>query len=132
MPVRIIIAAVAAVAVLCAPSVAHGDDAPPAPVTPQLFVTLPPHVVLDSGPGTLNAPDGSQYYVPMGSHILDGTSWKRVDDEVRRLQDLETRLSAENRALREDSTWSLGWRSVALATVVGFLGGVYVTYRISQ
>ena len=89
-----------------------------------------PHVQLTTGDGTLVAPDGQRYFLPLGTHILDGTSWQKLDEETHRLQDQETRLRAENESLKKsaNSWWTPGWGTllvlgglaVATGTVVYF------------
>lgn len=75
------------------------------------------HVRLTTGNGELIAPNGDRYFLPVGTHILDGTSWENLDGEHRRLQEQETRLKAENRSLRNSANeWSPGWRTVVFIT----------------
>lgn len=126
MPRPLYVAVVVAAALVLAPAVAHGD-CENAPVEP-----LPtPHVVLDSGPGVLDAPNGRSYFLPVGTHILDGLSWQKQDDEVRRLQELETRLTAENASLRETASgWQPGWKLMLATLVVGVAGGVYIHSKL--
>jgi hypothetical protein len=90
------------------------------------------HVTLKTGEGQLVAPNGTTYTLPVGSHILDGTTWEKLDVEVRRLQDKETRLDAENKSLKDSlqATPKMGWTAAFL--LVGFMtvtGGV--AYMIS-
>lgn len=126
MPRRITLAAVVAAVVVSAPSVAHGDDAP------ANVEQLPsPHVVLDSGTGVLEAPNGRSYFLPVGTHILDGLKWQSVDDELRRLQEAEVRLRAENESLRETaSSWQPGWKVLLGTLVVGLAGGAYLGSKL--
>lgn len=83
------------------------------------------HVTLKTGEGLLVAPNGTKYTLPVGSHILDGTSWEKLDSEVKRLQDMETRTQAENKSLRESlhASPQMGWGAafllVAFMTVTG-------------
>lgn len=75
------------------------------------------HVTLSSGDGELIAPNGQRYYLPMGTHILDGTSWQKLDTEVKRLQDEVTRKDAENKSLRNAlSSWTPGWGTLVVLT----------------
>jgi hypothetical protein len=64
--------------------------------------------------------------VPPG-HFVDQDSWSKLDTELRRTQDSETGLRAENRALRESmSGWSPGWKVLTGALIVGLAGGIYL------
>lgn len=57
---------------------------------------------------------------------LDEPTWTVLDTEVRRLQDRETRLDAENRSLRESTKgWSPGWRTLALTLGTGIAIGAF-------
>jgi hypothetical protein len=82
-----------------------------------------PHVRLTSGPGQLLAPNGKTYFLPVGTHILDGTSFEKIEDETRRLQTQEIRLKAENESLKK-SLGGPGWGTVLIvalgATALGF------------
>jgi len=83
------------------------------------------HVHLESGSGQLIGPDGQRYFLPVGSHILDGTSWENIDGEYRRLQDQETRLRAENRSLKDSlKGWRPGWITITSVLLVGVAAGV--------
>lgn len=87
-----------------------------------------PHLRL-SADSTLATPTGS-YLLPMGAHILDEPSWWKLDAEVRRLQDAETRLAAENTSLRKGSdSWRPGWKTIAGTLLVGVSVGFYVGTR---
>lgn len=89
-----------------------------------------PHVRLKNGTGELVGPDGQRYFLPVGTHVLDGTSWDVMENEHKRLQDQETRLEAENKSLRDTigSGWRPGWLPFVTALVVGVslgAGGYY-------
>lgn len=60
-----------------------------------------PHVRL-TNPGTLET-NNKFYLIPQGSHILDEDTFLTVEREMKRLQEQETRLRAENKVLTEDS-----------------------------
>jgi len=61
---------------------------------------------------------------------MDESTWSRLDTEMRRLQDAETRLTAENESLRESANEiGFGWYALGAALVVGFAGGLYVGLR---
>jgi len=60
-------------------------------------------------------------------HFVDGATWSRLDAELRRAHDAETRLAAENKSLRGAvSGWQPGWKTLAVALAAGIAGGVYV------
>lgn len=89
-----------------------------------------PHVKLTTGDGTLVAPDGQKYFLPLGTHILDGTSWQKLDDETHRLQDQETRLKTENESLKKsmNSWWEPGWGTVVVLTGLAIATGTVVYF----
>ena len=63
--------------------------------------------------------------LPPGRFLAEPT-WARLDDEVRRLQDAEVRLTAENASLRKDAAgWRPGWKSLASAVLVGVALGAW-------
>ncbi len=91
------------------------DDSPP------LHLNSRSRVVTEGG-ANLRLPRG--YFVPEGK-------WDALDLEVKRLQDQETRLSAENEALR-DSGGGPGWGTVAVvvgALALGAGGGYWLSER---
>ncbi len=68
-------------------------------------------------------------------HFYDDPSWNLLDVEMRRLQDQETRLAAENKSLRAsahsmDASWQPGWKTLTAALVAGFAGGVYIRSKL--
>lgn len=75
--------------------------------------TSPIHVTTPSGK-TLDLPPG--YYLPE-------STWNRLDAEMRRLQDQETRLTAENKSLRHSVEDMPGWKWIAGALVIGIAVG---------
>jgi hypothetical protein len=63
--------------------------------------------------------------------FLDERSWVTLDEEQRRLQDQETRLTAENKSLRATaSAWQPGWKTLTLTLAVGLAGGWYLNSRL--
>lgn len=66
-----------------------------------------PSSVVTEGGSTLTLPPG---------YFLDEQTWQERDLEMRRLQEQETRLVAENKVLRESSDFP-PWASVALGAV---------------
>ena len=103
-------AAVVAVLGLCAAAPVAADDAP---------------IHITAG-ATCRTPAGVDLELPPG-YYLSEPAWDALDLEVRRLQDTETRLGAENLSLRASANaWRPGWRSIAAALAVGLGAGVYL------
>jgi hypothetical protein len=119
------LAIIAALLVMFGTDRALADDAQP----PSVTQPLPnPHVRLSEG-GELTTPDGQRYYLPLGTHILDGTSWQKLDDEVKRLQEQETRLKAENKSLKGAlSSWTPGWGTLIVFTGLALATGTVVYF----
>jgi hypothetical protein len=68
--------------------------------------------------------------LPIGRFVDEG-AWGRLDVELRRLQDAETRLKAENVSLKGSlSGWSPGWRTIIVAISTGLAGGIYVGSKL--
>lgn len=62
--------------------------------------------------------------------FLDELTFSALDAELKRLQDAETRLAAENKAMRESvQGWQPGWRTLVVTLVVGAVGGFYIHTR---
>ena len=60
-------------------------------------------------------------------YFFDEDAYKLLDTEVRRLQDSEMRLGAENKSLRNTAEgWQPGWKILASAVVLGLVGGWYI------
>jgi len=74
--------------------------------------------------GNLTTPGGANLDLPPGWYIVPGDLWKDLDLEMRRLQESETRLSAENKSLKASASERTGWYWIASAVVVGFGGGI--------
>jgi hypothetical protein len=88
-----------------------------------------PHVRLTAG-GLLAVPDGRTFDLPTATRVITPDGWALLDAEVRRLQDAETRLGAENTSLRASAdTWRPGWIVVVSAVAVGLAAGWYVHAR---
>lgn len=115
------LAILAALLVLFSTDRVFADDAP--------LQTLPsPHVRLPQG-GELIVPEDRHYFLPLGTHIIDNLGWQDLDNEVKRLQDSETRLKAENKSLKSAlSSWSPGWGSLILLTGLAIATGTVVYY----
>jgi hypothetical protein len=85
-------------------------------------------VVLKTGPGQLLVPSISRLFdLPVGTHVLEPPAWDKLDAETRRLQDAETRLTAENKSLRSQAGngWRPGWKTLTTVFVVGTVLGAY-------
>lgn len=113
--------------IFLAPAMAEGN--PPAAPLPGDHVRIGTAGVYLVVPRGALEPDA--YSVPEGSHILTPPSWKSLDDEFRRLQEIETRLTAENQSLRASAAaWTPGWKTIVASLVVGFAGGVYLGAKL--
>lgn len=78
--------------------------------------------------------DGDQLTgcVPLGpGYFLDDEAYAKLDTEVRRLQDSETRLQAENNSLRASAaSWQPGWVTALSIAVVSAALTVYVERKL--
>ncbi len=91
------------------------------------------HVRLNLGPGSLITYSGENYILPLGTHILTYEVWDSLDVEMRRLQEQETRLTAENKSLKHTAaSWHPGWKTIAAGVLVGLSAGLYVGIKYSQ
>jgi hypothetical protein len=98
----------------------YADDPKPLPA---------PHVKLTTGPGTLDAPNGEHYLLPVGTHILDGTSYDKLDDKLKENENLATRYKAENDSLKKSlDTWQPGWGTLIVLTGLALVGGTVAYY----
>ncbi len=130
--------AVLAVALVCAPTstgaqpVDAPPDAPPESTPESTPEPIPGgHLRLFSSPGVLRLLEGPSagrtFVVPPLSHVLDPVQWSVLDDELKRLQTAEVRLTAENGSLRATAKeWQPGWKILLSTLVVGLAGGVYL------
>lgn len=84
-----------------------------------------PHIVLKTGDGKLTGPNGLDYRIPEGSHIITNIIWQEHDDKFKLLQDRETKLTAENTSLRK-SVEEFPWGWIAVSCAVGVVTGTYV------
>lgn len=92
----------------------------------------PEYAELKSGPGELRIA-GRVLVLPTGTRLLSPARWNDLDSELRRLQDVETRLTAENKTFRAEAPgWRPGWKTLLSATLTGFVGGVYAYHRFSN
>lgn len=73
---------------------------------------------------TLEKNDGTQYLLPPG-RFFDEPTWEMLDQELKRLQDQENRLGAENKSLRDSlGGWRPGWITVTSFLLLGVASGV--------
>jgi hypothetical protein len=72
-------------------------------------------------PSTLETEKGSVLQLPPG-YFLDEGTWQERDLEMRRLQELEVRLKAENRSFRDsasDTPWLVAAATGGFGIVLG-------------
>lgn len=75
-------------------------------------------------PSSVVTEKGSTLKLPPG-YFLDEESWRERDLELRRLQEQETRLKAENRSLRKSAEAdAIPWKTIGCAIVFGAFVGV--------
>lgn len=111
-------AAVAACALLLLGTRAAAD---PGPTAEPVVETETLHL---TGGGTVDTPGGSHLILPPGYYVPE-PEWDTLDAEVRRLQDQETRLTAErDEALRIARDSGGGFPGWLVATVAGLFGAV--------
>jgi hypothetical protein len=79
-------------------------------------------------PSTLETEKGSILQLPPG-YFMDEPTWNERDREMRRLQDQETILSAQNKSLRE-SVDGFPWLPVVVTAVVGLIGGGVAVWQL--
>lgn len=107
---RRLMVAGAVLAILVPTREAIGD-----PVATVLHIATTAHVTTDGG-SKLDLPPG--YFFPEPKYA-------ELNTEVKRLQDAEVRLTAENGSLQAAaSAPGLGWKSVLVVLVVGLGGGI--------
>lgn len=74
---------------------------------------------------TVETDGGSTLRLPPG-YFLTEPLYSKLDTELIRLQDAETRLTAENETLRKKTeSWSPGWRTLAASFVAGIAVTAY-------
>jgi hypothetical protein len=98
-------------------SISAAADTPLPNQTDTLHFKSPSRIVTDGGTD-LRLPPG--YFLPE-------PVWKTIDLEFRRLQEQETRLTAENQSMRKSLDEGPGWGTVALIAgtlLVGVTGTV--------
>lgn len=86
-------------------------------------------IVWLKSPSTVTTDGGTTLRLPPG-YFVDEPTWQERDFEFRRLQELETRLEAENRELRADASKDRWMVYVAVATVGALVGGGLVAWQL--
>lgn len=81
-------------------------------------------------PVTGRTDGGTDLRLPPG-YFFDELAFGKVDAEMRRLEDAETRTRAENDSLRKSlDSWSPGWITLSATLISGFLLGAYAHSKI--
>jgi hypothetical protein len=106
-----------------APPPAVVSDPAPASAAPAApSIDHPLHIL---SPSSLTTDGGSVLRLPPGQFLSDA-QWSKLDLEMRRLQDAETRLTAENTSFRQSAAaWTPPWWLLAGAAVSGITLGWY-------
>lgn len=80
-------------------------------------------------PATITTDSGKSRRVPPG-RFVDEPRWSLLDAELRRLQTVETRITAENAELRKTAkSWRPGWKILASTLIAGVALGAYGATR---
>lgn len=91
---------------------------------PIVFAAGEPLNIRITGASTLTTDAGSVVRLPEGVHVVGEPEWQVLDLEIRRLQDAETRLTAQNDSLRATPSPSSWWGVVGFG--VGLIAGIVV------
>jgi hypothetical protein len=75
-------------------------------------------------PSTLETDKGNKLQLPPG-YFLDEDTWQERDAEMHRLQELDVRLTAENKSLRESATGG-HWKSMMAIGMLGVVVGISI------
>lgn len=95
---------------------------------PVVTEPAPPGVLSMRHPTVLEVPSGKRLELPPGRFYPD-PDFTKLDAEFRRLQDVETRLTAENGSLRSSASgWQPGWKTILTVAVTAFVGGISATH----
>ncbi len=78
-------------------------------------------------PSTLKTEKGSELKLPPG-YFLDETTWQERDAELKRLQEQETRLKAENGSLRKSAKEDYPWLATGVVGAFGIAVGIFAVY----
>jgi hypothetical protein len=85
-----------------------------------------------SSRSTLKTEGGSELSLPARVRIMSEEKFEALDKEVRRLQEVETRLSAENASLRATPSGSSTWIAVTIVAAGSLIAGAYLGWRVSR
>ncbi len=80
-------------------------------------------------PSTLKTEKGSELKLPPG-YFLDEQTWQDRDAEMKRLQEQETRLSAENLSLRKSARDDYPWLATGVVGAFGVALGAFVVWQM--
>lgn len=133
-----LIATLACVLTLGTGTVATADPGAP---TPAPTTDLPPAAATSSPAPSfahLNSPREACTLTTTPScvllapgYYLDESAWATRDAELKRLQDAETRLAAENQSLRGAlDGWQPGWKTLVLTLASGLALGAYLDHAL--
>ncbi len=87
------------------------------------------HVASNSTLRTDTRPD-LEVRLPPG-YFMDESTHKKVDDELKFLQERNTRLTAENYSLKTVASGYLpGWKIVIVSALLGVAGGIYIGTKL--
>lgn len=103
----------------------------PSPVDAEPFQPNTGDIVHLQSATTGRTDGGTDLRLPPG-YFLDEPTFRAKDAEMRRLQELETRLKAENESFRKTAKdWQPGWKTLATTFVLGVAGGVYIYSKLN-
>lgn len=80
-------------------------------------------------PSTLETEKGSKLQLPPG-YFIDEKTWQERDLEMRRLQEQEIRLSAENLSLRKSANEDYPWLATGVVGAFGLVLGAFVVWQL--
>ncbi len=81
-------------------------------------------------PSSVQTDGGTSLRLPPG-YFVEERVWSDLDLEMRRLQDAETRLTAENTSLRGAAAgWQPGWVTLTVTLAAGIVLGAYIDHKL--
>lgn len=120
LKVRLVAFAVACV--LTSSARATADEALPAPAPSERLRMRDPSV--------LTLKSGNRLALPAGRFIVE-PRFEEDEAELKRLQEAEVRLTAENKSLRASTSgWQPGWKTLTATMITGVLAGLYIRDRL--
>jgi len=88
-----------------------------------------PHVKVTSGDAVITTVDEKKFLLPVGSHILDGTSYDKLSDDYKVQKDLAMRYKAENDSLKKHiASDGPGWGTMLVLTGLAIATGTVVYF----